>query len=74
VKWTAYCITCQQDLVSPLFGNNIHRDPEMVENLARKHKNEDISCQVLIGIYIQRNVPLPQILYFRKGDSKHGRS
>jgi len=73
MKLTAYCVTCQEDLVSPLYGNQVHREPEMVENFARKHKDADISCKVLIGIYIQRNVPLPQIFYFRKGDSKNDR-
>jgi len=74
VKLTAYCVTCQEDLISPLYGNTIHRDPEMVENLARKHQDNTLHHHVLMGIYLQPNVPLPQIFYFRKGDSKHDRA
>ena len=74
MKWTAYCVTCKEDLVSPLYGNNIHREPEMVENLARKHLDETFHHHVLMGVFVQKDLSIPQILYLREGNKDHDRT
>ena len=71
MKWTAYCMTCCENLVLSRHGVVGIMDDSIVEAVAWKHMTKTSDHHVIVGYFIDNHVTVPKALRGQKREVKH---